>query len=210
MVALIPLCIGFFFVDKQKIEPSLAQNRVHHSLSKQSSTSPDINVSGDFVAADINEYELIHLQKLAEQEEQVRELSFGKKLYYVLSNVDFILFMLGLVGLFFIVTGIQFWVTDYFSTVLGTTQTQAYLIYISVGALGPLMGVIVAGQVFDRIGGYMHKRSLALTVFLVAVGTTAAIFSVMTDGVLFTAGMIWLQLFCGGVVMPVWTGLMIN
>ena len=64
------------------------------------------------------------------------------------------IYMFTMTCLFVVVTGIQFWITDYFIEVLGVERSYAYKLYFVMGAVGPVLGIILCALLFDRIGGY--------------------------------------------------------
>ena len=54
--------------------------------------------------------------------------------------------VLGLASLFFVVTGIQFWVTAYMVVVLGRTQAEVTPAFGVVSITAPILGVISGGR----------------------------------------------------------------
>jgi hypothetical protein len=63
------------------------------------------------------------------------------KLRYLLSNFEFMSILFILTGVYFITTGIQFWMTDYWVHAMGESKGMA-TIYFSVAAItGPVSGV---------------------------------------------------------------------
>ena len=44
--------------------------------------------------------------------------------------------------------------------ILNTTATAAYIGFIAIAVTGPIIGVIIGGFVFSRIGGYTNPKSL--------------------------------------------------
>ena len=75
----------------------------------------------------------------------------------------FILCTLGLTGLYFVVTGIQFWITDYLikdPDILA--DPMAVTIGFAITALtGPVGGVFFGGWLCDRQGGYKDNTGEA-------------------------------------------------
>ena len=114
-----------------------------------------------------------------------------------------------LTALYLIISGIQYWITDYVQSVLGNTKEQAFMIYILVGALGPVLGVAFSGVIFDRIGGYHGRKTPALFTCFLLVSASLGIVSVIWANVYICCACILLQLFFGGLCVPVLTGYMI-
>ena len=119
--------------------------------------------------------------------------------------------MLTMTCLFVVVTGIQFWITDYLIQVLGVEQSDAYQLYFMVGAIGPVLGIIMCAMIFDRIGGYTSEHALSLCCAFGFLGMVAALASVMVrESAMLCGVLITIELFGGAFVMPACTGLMLN
>jgi MFS family permease len=124
--------------------------------------------------------------------------------------LDFVLLLLSLTCLFVVITGIQFWSTDYFVSVLGVKQSMAYKYFFVVGAIGPITGVLFAGFVFDRFGGYNGPQAIPIISGFGFIALIAAISSTISVEPMHVAACMTIQLFCGGFIMPAATGLMLN
>ena len=79
-----------------------------------------------------------------------------------------------------------------------------------MGGFGPIAGVIVGGIVFDKVGGYNGPRALPIMVFVGGVSSIAAFMSTLFNEPYVVAAFLTLQLFGGGIIMPVATGIMLN
>ena len=82
--------------------------------------------------------------------EQLGQL-FGSKLFIILT--------LSLCGLFFVVTGVQFWITDYATRSkqeggLGADAETVVLVFSIASVTAPVMGVFIGGALIDKQGGY--------------------------------------------------------
>lgn len=118
--------------------------------------------------------------------------------------------MLSSSSLFFVVTGIQFWISDYMRIILKQDQQTVFLCYSITSLTAPVLGVLLGGHILDRYGGY--SGPYALNICLV-FGTLASIsgipipfFSNFSIVVVF----LWLLLLFGGALMPAVTGIMIS
>ena len=67
--------------------------------------------------------------------------------------------MFSLTGLFYIVTGIQFWLNDYILNVLDIEPHKANIFFIVVAFTAPIGGVIVGGIVTSAYGGYNTRKA---------------------------------------------------
>jgi hypothetical protein len=82
--------------------------------------------------------------------------------------------MLALTSLFFVVTGLQFWVSDYLRIVLGVSQSMVSISFALVCITAPLFGVLFGGKLVDSYGGYTSKYAIKICfIFAVATSLTA-------------------------------------
>jgi len=51
----------------------------------------------------------------------VENYTIRQKIVFLLTNFNFMVLLIALTGIYYLTTGIQFWVTDYFIIVLGVT-----------------------------------------------------------------------------------------
>lgn len=61
-------------------------------------------------------------------------------------------------GLFFVVTGIQYWVSAYMTIVLGASAEQAAIYFVVICFTGPIFGVVVGGLLTQHVGGYNSTK----------------------------------------------------
>jgi len=76
----------------------------------------------------------------------------------VLSNILYVSITLGISSIYFIVTGIQFWITKYLIEILGTSPFSANIIFSVISITAPLSGVLFGGTVSDKYGGYKGRN----------------------------------------------------
>jgi sugar phosphate permease len=87
-----------------------------------------------------------------------------------------------LTTLFLVMSGLQYWITDYVVSVLGHNKETAFIVFILVGALGPILGVAFSGCIFDRIGGYHGRNTpVVFTIFLIIAGCMAVLSFLTTN-----------------------------
>lgn len=126
----------------------------------------------------------------------------------------FILITFSLSALFFVVTGIQFWVTDYLVTVRNGDKATILAGFALTSATGPAFGVIFGGWFVDKLGGYRGKDGIATTAkccttfgFLAVALAIPAGFVTSIPAII---GLIWFVLFFGGAIMAPATGLVLR
>jgi len=138
---------------------------------------------------------------------------FAKQLMQLVRVRLYMFLVAAISALFFVVTGIQFWVTNYLALPpsqggLGFPLKDVVIAFALVSATAPILGVVFGGVSVDKFGGY-RKSDSALTlcmVYAVLAVVTAIVVAFSTS---FAALIVflWLLLFFGGACVPVITGL---
>ena len=124
---------------------------------------------------------------------------------------DYVIFMFTMTCIFVVVTGIQFWITDYFIVVMGVERSYAYKLYFLMGAVGPVFGIILCAALFDKIGGYTSERAIPVCGVFGLLAMLSGMASTMVgESASLCAVFIMFELFCGAFVMPACTGIMLN
>ena len=81
-------------------------------------------------------------------------------------NAAFHRFSFAVSFLYFVVTCIQYWFTDFMVTVQDMDQSVAFTVFAVVSVTGPVLGVIFGGFLSSKLGGYNDPRSLYATAIL--------------------------------------------
>jgi sugar phosphate permease len=67
--------------------------------------------------------------------------------------------MMSLTGLYYVVTGIQYWTPDYLKNVLDQSDQTISFYFSTTSLTAPVGGVIVGGVVTSAYGGYNNKKA---------------------------------------------------
>ncbi|CUI14866.1 MFS transporter, putative [Bodo saltans] len=118
--------------------------------------------------------------------------------------------MLSLSSLYFVVSGLQTFVTSY----LRDDPFNASMETITIGfgcavVTAPVFGVVAGGILLDRIGGY-HGNLVRASRFALMWGVCAAFFAVICIFLRTTLSfllIVWVLLFCGGAIIPPGSGI---
>ena len=81
-------------------------------------------------------------------------LSTCQSLKIILKNKVFVFLTLATSCLYFIITGIQFWITDYMLIVLKIDQSKAFITFSVIWVTAPWFGIITGGVITHNMGGY--------------------------------------------------------
>lgn len=133
--------------------------------------------------------------------------------YIVLSNSLYISTTLGLCSMYFIVCGIQFWMTSYLIDILENNPITVFIIFSIVSITAPLAGVIMGGSFADRYGGYKGKNALKALKLCFAFGLVSFVFAFPIGflyDLTYITVLLWTFLFFGAAIVPVGTGIMVS
>jgi MFS family permease len=128
----------------------------------------------------------------------------------------YIYMVIALACLYFVVTGIQFWVTSYLIVVLGARKADVVPAFGVTAITAPLLGVILGGKFVDFMGGSRGAHGIARTIkccmiFGALAGTAAIGCSFVprsSYGFPLAIALISFTLLFGGAIIPAATGVL--
>lgn len=156
------------------------------------------------------------MKRLETRIDTVQTSNFAKYCYQakeVLSNMLYIWVCLGLCSMYFIVTGIQFWITSYLIEYLGNDPVQVIFIFSFISITAPMSGVLIGSSFADKYGGYKGKNALKALKLCSAFGLVAFIFAFPIGflySIIYVSVLLWAFLFFGAAIVPVGTGIMVS
>ena len=112
--------------------------------------------------------------------------------------------------LYWVLTGIQYWFSDYLITELKAESSTVFISYGVISITGPVIGVLVGGNVISALGGYKSKKALYVTCSLAFLCLSCAIPIAFIEDYITVVVLLWLLLFSGGFILPSMTGIMLN
>lgn len=145
-----------------------------------------------------------------EEIENMDELTYCQRLKAVVTNGTFMLLCISITGLYFIVTGIQYWISDYMISELKQPEEVVFTTFGIVSISGPVLGVVVGGNLTTKFGGYTAPKSLYMACGIAAGCLLCAAPIPFVTNFPFFILLLWLLLFCGGFILPAMTGIMLS
>ena len=137
-----------------------------------------------------------------------KEIPFCTKLKLIFSEPLFIFNVLTMSILYFIVTCVQYWSSDYMLVALEITDEKLRLFAFSFVCLtSPTVGLITGGFIVDKLGGY-HKKSFFCLIFSL-LSIIPAIPIPLIDSIYIYTALLWVLLFFGASLIPSTQGIII-
>ncbi len=118
--------------------------------------------------------------------------------------------MLAICCLLFIVTGIQFWISDYMQAVLKIDSKDVFIVFAAVSITAPTFGVLAGGFLITKLGGYTNKTALEACFKISILSALSGMFLPFVDNIPLFVILIWLLLFFGASIVPGLTGIMLS
>lgn len=137
----------------------------------------------------------------------------------VITNLSFVTLCLTLSGLFFVVTGIQYWLPSYLKEmfgkeVLGEEEgVDDYMVNFAFAFTcftAPILGAVAGGVTVTKMGGYNTVRAQTLQYYMSACAVACALPIPFLNSFGLVVTLCWFLIFFGGFVLPTVTGIMIN
>jgi MFS transporter, Spinster family, sphingosine-1-phosphate transporter len=138
---------------------------------------------------------------------------FCQQLKMLASNLIFVFLTLSLCCMFFVVTGIQYWITKYMEQGLNANPVLVIVGFVIISTTAPILGVCTGGYVADYYGGYKGRNIITAVKTCVGFGLLGFFFAVPSCFVKFVVVeiiLLWFLLFFGGCIIPSATGIIVN
>ena len=119
------------------------------------------------------------------------KFSLSQKIVYLLTHFDFMLLLFGLTAVYFITTGIQFWITDYWVSVLHQDKAKSIILFSFLSVTGPVIGVVCGGYVFDALGGYTSHKAFPVAVIVITLAGCFGFPVPVFDNLYICAALLW-------------------
>ena len=137
--------------------------------------------------------------------------SLCKEFLACLKSVKFVLLNITLIFIYFVVSGIQFWINDYLENSLYIEKKEVRLyLFAAVVATSPILGIVLGGVIVKAIfGGYEHKNAILAPLIFALMVTLTANFVVISSSVVISLIALWIYLFFGSMTLPGLNGMVL-
>ena len=125
-------------------------------------------------------------------------------------NSVYLLLVMAISALYFVVSGLQFWITPYLTTVIGVPQSEVYTVYITMCLSAPSLGVVISIVLFNCIGGYNTRAAYLLCLLFGCMALVAAIPLPFASQCPIVYSSLWSIFFFGTIILAPLVGMMLN
>ena len=146
----------------------------------------------------------------------VTNLPLSAQLGLLIKSSLYVTLTLALCGLYYVVTGTQFWITEYAQATppegLGIAQQTVLWAFSLTSVTAPTSGVFFGGWIIDQQGGYKDAevQTMRTCLYFALGGSIAAIPAAWSTDFYAVMGGLWGILFFGGCMISPATGICIN
>ena len=141
---------------------------------------------------------------------QDQKINYLATVKIILTNYLFLCTVITISSIYFVVTGLQFWISDYLRIVIKVDPTLVYSAYAFISITAPILGVAAGGKVCNYFGGYSGEHALLICLFFAGLGTLLSLPIPFLNNFYLLAFCLWITFFCGGALLPILTGLLIS
>lgn len=144
-----------------------------------------------------------------EDEEKEKNFNIFITVAHLWNNKIYKYTLSGICCLLFIITGIEFWITNYMHIVLHQELEKVFFTFSIVCITAPTLGVLVGGYVIEKVGGYSNRNAIIICFYVsILSGCCGIPLPFLSNYKAFT-GLMWFTLFFGGFIMPGLTGVLL-
>ncbi len=147
---------------------------------------------------------------LIDENDEDSGFSYSSILLDLFSNKVYVFTMLAICCLLFIVTGIQFWISDYMQTVLRIDPKAVFIAFALVSITAPILGVLAGGYLIQQLGGYTKNSALEACFKISILAALSGVLLPLIDFFPLFIILMWLLLFFGASIVPGLTGIMLS
>ena len=123
----------------------------------------------------------------------------------------FIYSVISLSVLIYIITGIQYWVSDYLDAILGVESPKDRLFLFTLACFtAPVLGVLLGPLIKNKLCQTNLQKSLIFCSVLGFLSFICSIPAPLTLNLFYFIILMWLILFFGGGIVPILTSIIIN
>jgi MFS family permease len=216
-------CLIFLYKTEEKslatndifeiIETNSNNNFKNFPVRKMSLRTPSF-VFENPIDMDMEEISSINIEEDFKKPENppppAKHLTIMETLAVIMKKRLFLLTMLTLCSLNFIITAIQFWISDYMIAILKFEKKNVFVLFVLISTTAPSLGLFIGGKIIDHLGGYTSKHAILYCLINSTIASMIGMPIPFLDNQTIVVILFWFLLFFGGSILPTLIGLMIT
>ena len=138
------------------------------------------------------------------------EAANGISILELLCNATFLFLVFAISSLYFVVSGLQYWITPYLNSVIEVPQREVFYFYTTTCLSAPMLGVGLSIMIFTKIGGYNSRKAFFMCLLFGCMAVAAAIPVPFANTSAIVYILLWLIFFFGAIIIAPLVGMMLN
>ena len=138
-------------------------------------------------------------------------LPIGTILKNLMLNPSYILSVLAITNVMFILTALEYWATQYATTVLNGEPTFVFISFSGTVITAPCIGAITGGIITTKfLGSYTNKKSLYMCFVVYILFMAFCVPCPLMSDYTYFIILVWLAIFMQGFIEPIMMGIILN
>jgi hypothetical protein len=139
-----------------------------------------------------------------------QKISYFRIISNLFTNKLYVNSMFAVSSLLFIITGIQFWITDYMKVIMHVPEEKVFVFFSLICITAPSAGVLIGGYIIEKSGGYHSFDAINSCYKLSIMAAIAGLPLPLVNNFWIFCILIWLCIFFGGCILPGMTGIIMS
>ena len=116
-----------------------------------------------------------------------------------------------IISIFFILSGLQFWVNDFFENVLDITDKKTRLLgFVIIIVFTAVFAPITSGMIMQKLGGYNSKKVIYLPFICCIISLFCSNMMLLCNNKYYILFLFQIYLFSGCIIIPCLNGILIS
>lgn len=142
--------------------------------------------------------------------EEGTKMTIMQVFFVIGSNRAYLSFALTLSTIYFIITNVQFWFSDYMELILKMDKEHVVMSFSLICITAPTTGALIGSVIINKLGGYNSVNTMPFCLFVGVLCGMMGMPIPFMDNAPLVLLLLWLAIFNGGMLVPILTSLMLS
>jgi len=153
----------------------------------------------------------ISIYQIEEENETIKKFNYLETIKTLFKNKLYRTSLISICSILFIITGIEFWITDYMRKILKKEDSKIFISFSIICITSPTCGVLIGGYLIEKLGGYINNnKTLQILLKSSIISFCCGILLPLINNFIIFLILMWFTIFFGGSLMPGLTGILLN